>query len=73
MKIVRFENGAYGVRKFSFFLLGWVFAVNKSGKWAPKNAELAQEFDNLAYAHQVLIYMQSVDKGKRDMGRPCAG
>jgi hypothetical protein len=57
MKIVKFKNGKYGVRKF-VFLVGWVFAANKSGTWLLKSNQLIQEFDSKEYAQEVLDDMK---------------
>ncbi len=66
MKIVEFKNGKYGVRKWT--LMGYLFAVNKSGNWHPKSALLTQEFDEIEYADEVLASMRDVDSRNNDMG-----
>lgn len=70
MKIVKFNNGKYGVRKWSWSQGQYVYAVNSSGCWSPKTRELIQEFDSLEYAEIVLDKIQGFDKSERDKGSP---
>lgn len=66
MKVVKFKNGTYGVRKFTFS--GWVFAVNKSGSWAHRTTNLVQEFESEDFANEVMKHMIDVDRRNKDMG-----
>jgi len=66
MKVVKFKNGKYGVRKFTW--LGFLFAVNKTGDWALRSTGLIQEFD-LDFANEVLLHMKDTDIRNKDMGR----
>lgn len=66
MKIVKFKNGKYGVRKLTW--LGFLFAVNKTGDWEMRSAALIQEF-NLDFANEVLLHMKDIDSRNKDMGR----
>ena len=66
MKIVKFKDGRYGVRKLT--LLGYVFAVNKSGHWACRSTEFVQEFDTLEFANEVMEKMKKFDARKKDLG-----
>ena len=67
MKIVKFKNGKYGVRKWSW-IFGRLFAINKSGVWKPKNDVWIQEFDSLEYAKEVLADMEQRKSVTKDTG-----
>ena len=74
MEIVKFKSGRYGVRKWTFDLLtygeiGWVYALNRSGSWAPKSDRWVQEFDTKEFAVEVLTDMQDRYNITNDGGR----
>lgn len=46
MKIVRFEDGTYGVRRFSFWITRWVYLIiNGKDRFANKNLRWRVIFD----------------------------
>ncbi len=67
MKIVKFKNGKYGVRKWAW--IGWVFATNKSGDWEEKSDRMVQEFKTLEYAEEVYRDMESRKDKPNDYGK----
>jgi hypothetical protein len=68
MKIVKFSNGKYGVRKLTW--KGYVFAINKSGLWGRKSNNLIQEFSSLEFAQDVKLEMQERATTSNDVGIP---
>jgi hypothetical protein len=72
MKIVKFKNGKFGVRKFSWcrnsLFPGWEFAINHSGEWAEKNSFYVQEFVTLEEAREVLEGVKYRDEIDSDTG-----
>jgi len=69
MKIVKFKNGNYGIRKWSWFW-GWVFALNNSGRWDVKGARWVQEFSTLETAEKVFNNILKAGHKDKDMGTP---
>ena len=68
MKIVKFKNGTYGVRKWSWKTLEFVFALNKSGQFAEKSCFYVQEFDTLEYAVEVMKKITKNTEKNLDVG-----
>lgn len=66
-KIVKFKNGKYGLRKYSF-LHGWVFAINMTGKWANKNQDLVQEYASRDIAEQAITRISDRQLHEKDIG-----
>lgn len=67
MKIVKFKNGKYGVRKLT--IIGYLFAVDTTGRWECKEPRYFQdqEFD-LEYAYKVFEKMHDILVRSNDVG-----
>lgn len=72
MRIVKFKNGKYGVRKWSLGLMdfGWVFAVDlPDAAWMGKSARYPQEFETIEDAKRVMEKMEKKALMEADKGR----
>ena len=68
MKIVKFKNGKYGVRRWSWLNLSWVFAINHTNEFAAKSGSLVQEFASKGEAERVLKEVMNEINRLKDMG-----
>ena len=70
MKVVKFKNGKYGVRKFSVDVchIGYVFSINHTGDWARKSSYAVQQFKTEAEAVRVMQEIDNNENADRDMG-----
>ena len=70
MKVVKFKNGKYGVRKFSVDVchIGYVFAINHTGNWGKKSSSRVQQFKTEDEAIRVMQGINDNEDGDRDMG-----
>ena len=68
MKIVRFKNGRYGVRKWSWLRVCYVFVINRRGDWRLRSPFWTQEFD-LGFAKEVMQAIKYNKTRYKDMGK----
>lgn len=72
MKIVKFKNGKYGVRRFSIFSIGFEFLGSQSECWFSFQGGILRncQFNSIEKCNEVIAaHKKIIEAKKKDIGK----